>query len=108
MKLSVEVRILASQFFAFAPEAQMAEHMADNRAVKGSNPFGCIWLGALVGSWASWSGRSPVKAEIAGSSPAGPAKVRNGSVTQSSECLPLKQEVVGSSPTRSTEVILNC
>lgn len=26
----------------------------------------------LMGSWASWSGRSPVKAEITGSSPVGP------------------------------------
>lgn len=57
---------------AFAPEAQMAEHAVDNRAVEGSSPSGCI---EVVGSWASWSGRSPVKAEITGSSPVGPVEI---------------------------------
>lgn len=50
----------------------MAEHAVDNRAVEGSSPSGCI---EVVGSWASWSGRSPVKAEITGSSPVGPVEI---------------------------------
>lgn len=75
----------------------MVEHAVDNRAVEGSSPSGCISLWGVgvdgeharlsierwpvriryallkfVGSWASWSGRSPVKAEITGSSPVGP------------------------------------
>lgn len=54
MKLSVEVRILASQF-GFAPEAQMAEHVADNRAVEGSSPSGCIEF-AESASWTELAG----------------------------------------------------
>ena len=71
MKLPVEVRILASQFL-FAPEAQLAEHAADNRAVEGSNPFGCI---VFVGSVAKRLMQRPVASPIEGSSPFTPVSL---------------------------------
>ena len=48
MKPHIEVRILASEWFVFAPEAQMVEHAVDNRAVEGSSPSGCIVFGPVA------------------------------------------------------------
>lgn len=62
LKPPIEVRILASES---APEAQMAEHVADNRAVEGSSPSGCMNFGSV----AKRLMQRPVASPIEGSSP---------------------------------------